>query len=231
MGLARRSRQTGINSIAGRDAGSESPRRRLPGTQRREQLLSCALEQFCRHGYARSTTSELARAAGVTEPVIYRHFESKKHLFVELIRRTGERTIRAWEEALAGAEDPAQRLLRLLGENPMVTGEMRQTYRVIFQAVAETDDPDIRRVVAEHVHRLHTFLVRELTLAREQHKIAGRFSPAIIAWLLINTGLGYGMLDALGVPGHGVDASGAQAKDVIARMLLGKVGDGEGPGA
>jgi hypothetical protein len=113
----------------------------------------------------------------------------------------------------------------------MVTGEMRQTYRVIFQAVAETDDPDIRRVVAEHVHRLHTFLVRELTLAREQHKIAGRFSPAIIAWLLINTGLGYGMLDALGVPGHGVDASGAQAKDVIARMLLGKVGDGEGPGA
>ncbi|MBU6412468.1 MAG: TetR/AcrR family transcriptional regulator [Planctomycetes bacterium] len=228
MGLARRTRQTGIGSSAGRDAGMDSPRRRLPGTQRREQLLSCALEQFCRHGYARSTTSELARAAGVTEPVIYRHFESKKHLFVELIRRTGEKTIRTWEEALAGAEDPAQRLLRLLGENPMVTGEMRQTYRVIFQAVAETDDPDIRRVVAEHVHRLHTFLVRELTLAREQHKIAGRFSPEIIAWLLINTGLGYGMLDALGVPGHGADGSGAQSKDVIARLLLGRASEGDG---
>ena len=53
---------------------------RLPAAKRREQLLDCAAVLFSEHGYARATTSELARTAGVTEPIIYRHFKSKRDL-------------------------------------------------------------------------------------------------------------------------------------------------------
>jgi AcrR family transcriptional regulator len=202
---------------------------RLSKAARREQLLDIALELFARHGYAGATTAELAKAAGVSEPVIYRNFENKRDLFVHLIRRTGDRTIAAWEKRLADAEDPAERLLRLLNENPMVTGEERIAYRVMFKALAETDEPHIRDEIGAHVQKLHLFLVKELSWARQQKKIAGRFSPEIIGWLLIDVGLGYGVLDAVGVTRHGVDTAGNHSRDVIARLLVGTASDIDWP--
>ena len=66
---------------------------RLPAAKRKEQLLDCAMQLFAAHGYARATTAELAKLAGVTEPIIYRHFDSKLDLFVALIERTAGMTL------------------------------------------------------------------------------------------------------------------------------------------
>lgn len=198
---------------------------RLPASKRREQLLDCAADLFAKMGYARATTAQLARAAGVTEPIIYRHFESKKDLFVALIERTGRETIEQWERHLADAQDPAERLRRLLGDNPMVTERGRSAYRVILQAISEVDDPVIHAALRNHIKSLHAFLAEELAAAQETHKVTSRFSAEIIAWLLIDIGLGYGVLSAMGVSGHGTDVGGQHVQHVLARILVGKAGE------
>lgn len=195
---------------------------RMPASQRREQLLDTAAELFSAHGYARATTAELARAAGVTEPIIYRHFKSKKDLFVALIERTGKRTLEQWEEDLAGASDPADRLSRLIGDNPMVSKEGRAGYRVFLQAISEVDDEDIHRAVSDHIGLVHAFLVQELQVAQQRKRVTDRFSAELIAWLLIDIGMGYGVLSAMGVPGQGFDSQGNHVKDVLARVLVRK---------
>ena len=53
----------------------------MKAPERRAQVLRVATRLFARFGYARTTTASLARAAGVTEPVLYRHFPSKRALF------------------------------------------------------------------------------------------------------------------------------------------------------
>lgn len=201
---------------------------RLPAVKRREQLLDCAVQLFARAGYARATTAHLAKAAGVTEPIIYRHFESKRDLFVALIDRASERTVKQWEQHLAGAKDPAERLIRLIGDNPMVTLHGRAVYRVILQAITEVDDPAIHEAVKRHISQLHKFLVGELKRAQVEHKITSRFLPELLAWLLIDIGLGYGVLSALKIPGHGEDAAGHHVQDVIARILVGPRPEGTG---
>ncbi|MDX2016610.1 MAG: TetR/AcrR family transcriptional regulator [Planctomycetota bacterium] len=198
---------------------------RLTGKERREQLLDVAEKLFARHGYARATTAELAKAAGVTEPIIYRHFDSKRALFIALIQRTAQRTLGYWEQQLASAADPAQRLRRLIGENPMVSEQAREAYRVFLQAITEVEDDEIRKAVHDHIGNLHAFLVREIVRAQSEHKVAARFTPELIAWLLIDVGLGYGLLSALRIPGHGMDARGAHVQEAIARMLVGRGGD------
>lgn len=195
---------------------------RLPASQRREQLLDCAADLFAKMGYARATTAQLARAAGVTEPIIYRHFDSKRDLFAALIERTGRETIALWEQHLADARDSAERLRRVIGDNPMVREKGRSAYRVILQAITEVDDPVIHAALRGHIKALHAFLTDELAQAQEEHKVASRFSAEIIAWLLIDVGLGYGVLSAMGVAGHGVDAGGTHVQHVIARLLVGK---------
>ncbi len=51
-----------------------------------------------------------------------------------------------------------------------------------------------------------------------------RFSAGVIAWVLVNVGMGYGVLTAMGVPGHGFDSSGVHVKDVLTRILVGREG-------
>lgn len=199
---------------------------RLPASKRREQLLDCAAELFAQNGYARATTAQLAKAAGVTEPIIYRHFDSKRDLFVALIERTGRETIEQWEQHLADAEDPAERLRRLIGDNPMVSERGRRAYRVILQAISEVDDPVIHDALRNHIKSLHAFLIEELDEAQKNHKVTQRFTAEIVAWLLIHLGLGYGVLNAMNIPGQGTDQAGVHVREVIARLLVGKAGEG-----
>ncbi|MDP2401128.1 MAG: helix-turn-helix domain-containing protein, partial [Actinomycetota bacterium] len=51
------------------------------GATTRQKLLDAAAEVFSERGYARATTKEIAKAAGVAEGTIYRHFADKKELF------------------------------------------------------------------------------------------------------------------------------------------------------
>lgn len=109
---------------------SQPPRR--DGDATRERLLEAGLDLYATIGFLRTTTPALARAAGIAEGTIYRHFSSKEHLLNEVFRRAqrwalellqsleGDRLRRAPERlALVGrafvdmaAQQPA--LLRML---------------------------------------------------------------------------------------------------------------------
>ncbi|MBX3351578.1 MAG: TetR/AcrR family transcriptional regulator [Phycisphaeraceae bacterium] len=193
---------------------------RLPAAQRKEQLLDTAATLFAERGYAGATTAELAKAAGVTEPIIYRHFESKRDLFVALIDRTGQRTIDQWDRELSSAADPAERLKRLIGANPMVSEKGRGVYRVIVQAMTEIEDPEIKAAIVRHIEALHRFLASEVAKAQDEGVVSRAFSPEITGWMLLHLGLGYGILAPLGVPMHARDESGAHVRDVISRIML-----------
>ena len=195
---------------------------RLPAAQRREQLLDVAADLFSVRGYAGATTSQIAKEAGITEPIIYRHFKSKRDLFVALIERTGRQTLEQWEKDLEGVDDPGVRLSKIINENPMVSEAGRKGYRVLLQSISEVEDPLIHKAVSDHMTRLHAFIVREIERAQDAHRVTSRFSAGVIAWVLVNVGMGYGVLTAMGVPGHGFDASGTHVKDVLGRILVGR---------
>lgn len=200
---------------------------RLPAAKRREQLLDVAAQLFSTKGYAGATTAQIAKEAGITEPIIYRHFKSKRDLFVALIERTGRQTLDQWEHDLMGVDDPGARLKKIIDENPMVSEQGREGYRVLLQSISEVDDTLIHKAVADHMTRLHAFITREIERAQEAHKVTTRFSAGVIAWVLVNVGMGYGVLTAMGVPGHGFDSSGTHVKDVLARILVGREHQGE----
>src|SRR5687767_7298274 len=58
--------------------------RRLQAKQRKLAIVRAALPLFARQGFARTTTKDIARAAGVSEPLLYKHFPSKEALYFEI---------------------------------------------------------------------------------------------------------------------------------------------------
>ncbi len=62
-------------------------RRRMPTAERRQTILRAAGPLFARDGFAGTRLDDVAAAAGVTKPILYRHFDSKKALYVALLDR------------------------------------------------------------------------------------------------------------------------------------------------
>jgi AcrR family transcriptional regulator len=57
------------------------PTGRMPADLRREQILQTAVDLFSRRGFKGTTTKEIAKAAGVSEAIIFRHFATKDELY------------------------------------------------------------------------------------------------------------------------------------------------------
>ena len=79
---------------------------RLPAAERRRQLLDVALEVFAAKGFHETSMNDVAEAAGVTKPVLYQHFESKKALYSELVDEMGTRLEGEIWAAASAADGP-----------------------------------------------------------------------------------------------------------------------------
>ena len=76
---------------------------RLPAARRRRQLLDVAQEAFADAGFHGTSMDDIADAAGVTKPVLYQHFPSKRDLYLELLEDVGQQLL----EAITAATDDA----------------------------------------------------------------------------------------------------------------------------
>lgn len=92
-------------------------RKRIPAAERRLALLRAAAGLFAQHGYAGTALDDVAAAAGVTKPIVYRHFDSKKALYLALLAKH-EADLPTFFERLGGAADlPDEAVVRTIVEH------------------------------------------------------------------------------------------------------------------
>jgi AcrR family transcriptional regulator len=84
---------------------------RLPAAARRTQLLDVALDRFAATGYHETSMDDIAETAGVTKPVLYQHFSSKRKLYLELLERVGRELVAVVVAGAEAEETPYQQLL------------------------------------------------------------------------------------------------------------------------
>jgi AcrR family transcriptional regulator len=121
-----------------------------PNVSRRDQILDKATHLFASGGYVGTSIRQIAKACGITEAAIYRHFDSKLHLYEEVIRaKAAEHDIAGYlaaqrhqgtiEDVLVAVsahimkltrEDPG--LMRLMFNNSLESGDVST---VLFQQI------------------------------------------------------------------------------------------------
>lgn len=82
---------------------------RLPAAERRRQLLSVACSVLAQRGYHSTTMTDIADAAGVTKPVLYQHFDSKRDLYRTVLEDIGARLEAVIVESASAAPTPRDR--------------------------------------------------------------------------------------------------------------------------
>src|ERR1700729_2822506 len=73
--------------------GTAIPGERLARVERERLMLRAAGEAFATHGFHGSSMDEIARAAGITKPMLYRYFGSKEGLYAAYLQMTGRELV------------------------------------------------------------------------------------------------------------------------------------------
>ncbi len=118
---------------------SAKPRRpyapRMPPEQRREQLLDAALGVILQQGYSGISIEAVARAAGVTRPVVYDHFQNLGRLLYTLIEREERYSLQQLEQVVPrdpGDADPVVLLAGAVGRFLDAVTSSPTTWRIIL---------------------------------------------------------------------------------------------------
>jgi len=164
---------------------------RLSGPERRAAVVETACRIFAKGSYHGSTTAQIARETGVTEPVLYRHFASKRELYLACLETVWERVRVLWEKALEREPEPSE-WLKAIGKAYL---EARAAARIVLvdlwiQALTEAaDDPEIRRALRQQVREVHEFVAGVIRRAQEAGGILPDRDPDAEAWIFISLGL------------------------------------------
>lgn len=89
---------------------AELPRRRMSAAARREVIAGAAAVLFAERGYRGASIEEIARGSGVTPPVVYEHFESKRELYRHLLELHFAELRGVWREHFVGDAPLQQRV-------------------------------------------------------------------------------------------------------------------------
>jgi AcrR family transcriptional regulator len=121
---------------------------RLPADERRQQLLDVARELFAASGFHDTSMDDIAEGAGVTKPVLYQHFPSKRALYGELLEDTGRRLLDHLARATGRATSGRERVEAGFRAYFQFAVGDRSSFRLLFGASIRSD-PDFARTVVE----------------------------------------------------------------------------------
>jgi AcrR family transcriptional regulator len=160
---------------------------RLTAAERRSSVLDAALVEFAEGGYVGTSTEDIARRAGISQPYLFRLFGTKKELYIASVGRCFRETLELFQRAAEGLR--GDEALKAIGEAYIEQLETDKVWlRAQMQAyAAAAEDPDIRTVVRAGYGDLVAYARR----------VSGAEGPAI--WQFFSTGMLLNVLAAMHV--------------------------------
>ena len=129
-----------------------TPAVRMTADERRADVLRVAVGEFAKHGFEGTSTEDVARAAGISQPYLFRLFPTKKMLFLALVEHGFARVREAFVTAVGDLGGDAA--LEAMG---MTYGELlrdRDHLMLQLQAYAACNDPEINAATRREFGRL-----------------------------------------------------------------------------
>jgi AcrR family transcriptional regulator len=131
---------------------------RLSAAERKDEILDAAMVEFAERGLHGTSTEDIARRAGISQPYLFRLFHTKKELYKASVRRCMTATLEVMQTAAAG--HTGQDALHAIGDAYIERLRDPLYLRAQMQAYAACDDPEIREIVRQGYGALVDFAGR-----------------------------------------------------------------------
>ncbi len=171
---------------------------RLPAAERREAIVAAALRVFSSTSYAGATTAEIAREAGVSEPILYRHFGSKRDLWLACLDRAWEQFRELIEAKFS--ELGASRGVLAVGQTGMRMCKERVLLPNLWiQGITEAgEDAELGKHVRRHMRAVHAFVRDVIRRSQAEGGVPVDRDADAEAWIFVAGGLLVAFADRVG---------------------------------
>ncbi|MBK7973090.1 MAG: TetR/AcrR family transcriptional regulator [Deltaproteobacteria bacterium] len=178
------------DAATGAPGSGAVPRVRMSRGQRREAILECATRQFARSGYANTTVNGIAAELGVTEPLIYKHFDSKEALFREVFQRVALFFVERIGEVVSEGASPLSTLRKIalfyyqhLDAHPEFAAILYQVAANSAEGIEGLKEP--LRFFKKIFLQLHDAIEALLKEAKRQGEVPEALNESAAAWAFI----------------------------------------------
>jgi AcrR family transcriptional regulator len=162
-------------------------RPRLTAEARRQAVLDTAGRVFVKSSYRGATTAEIAREAAISEPILYRHFGSKRDLYLACLDEAWRGFRAVCEQAVA--DDP-ERCLGAIADAYMAKRARIRLIDLWIQALTEaSEDRVIAAALRRQVREVHDFFADVIRDGQARGVIAADRDPVAEAWIFVAGGL------------------------------------------
>lgn len=132
--------------------------KKLPAEARKVQLHHCAVKTFARSNYRGTRITDIARQAGISEAMIYRHFPSKKAIYLNMLEKISDDIMHHWQKARESAGDELEALRSIGTASYDYVRANGEASRVYFQAISEIDDAEIASRLREDHRKFKNYI-------------------------------------------------------------------------
>ncbi len=171
---------------------ARKPRNEEDVTNRREEILTAALTVFSEKGYSASTTSEVAKMAGVAEGTIFRYFKTKKELLSAIVKRfvatvSGTMILSGIEKIILESKDKDLRtfIKEILKDRLKLIHQVAPVFQVVMTEALY--HPEIRIALYENVYKQSLEIIQPVFARMEA---SGFFRKGLSKDTLLRTMLG-----------------------------------------
>jgi AcrR family transcriptional regulator len=161
--------------------------KRLPAEARRQAVLDTACRVFSRSSYHGATTAEIAREAGISEPILYRHFGSKRDLYLACLDEAWRAFRVVGEQAVASDPD---KCLGAIADAYMAKGRKLRVVDLWIQALNEaSEDKVIAAAVRKQIREVRDFFADVIRDGQRRGVVHADRDPGAEAWIFVAAGL------------------------------------------
>lgn len=176
-----------MSSVNLHDLHHHAPQPRMKAEDRRELILAAAAGVFGDYGYFGTTTDQVAKAAGVSQPYVSRMFGTKEQLFLEVLERSLATLVATFRAEIASETEPD--LMGRIGVAYVTLLEDRGLLLSLMQAFVMGSDPVIGKAARRGFLEVYDLLRTEAGFSADE--VRGFLAQG----MLINTMVGLRMSD------------------------------------
>lgn len=197
---------------------------RQSAEERKAQIVAEVLRLADEIGPDRLSTTDVARAIGLSQPAIFRHFPTKGALWLAVAEDIADRLQSYWAAAEAGATGPQARLKALIGAQLTAIAETPALPSILFSRELQVDNPALREVFRGLLGAFQGRLVAVIRDFQAAGDLKRDVSPEDVAILLTSLVQGVAIRWTLGARGFALVPEGFRLFDVQMELLRAKEG-------
>jgi len=192
---------------------------RLSSEQRREQILTCSIDVLAKSNYQKARVADIANLVGISEAAIYRHFPTKKKLFLAVLKYMSDRLIDRLTLVAKAETDTIKALHKTASAFADPEVNPPDHVRIRSKAIAEVDDPEIASLLQQE-HLRFILLLRDIVMKGVNQELFRKdIEISTIVLLLDAAGMFVETLKLLSLEGNTPEETGLGLMNSVIELI------------